>query len=230
MIRVHTRALPLFAFALSTLFAGSVAAATLVGPEYPAPGGNTYSAVGDAGDAGGAAASYGTFDAGAFNELYWGPQWGTDPGPRAGLDGVLHDLDFLSISGTTAIWEGLTSYTSPGGPGPASCVSCPIRLEIDIAGLGANPWVLEAGVTGLSGLAPGIGAVIDNSLGLDFVATFEFLADLGGGYTAINPIPASGGMTVSSVSSAFYSVPEPSATLLLGLGLLGVAVRRNRAG
>jgi hypothetical protein len=80
----------------------------------------------------------------------------------AGLYGVYHDLSFLSISGTTAIWEGTTSYTSPGGPGPGSCGSCPIRLEIDVSGLGGAPWVLEGSVTGL---AAGIGAVVSTVSG-----------------------------------------------------------------
>jgi hypothetical protein len=141
-----------------TLLAGSAAnAVTLVGPAYPAPGGNTFFLSGNpsAGDAGGQDGNYGTFDLVYFNELYWGPQWGAGPGPQAGLDGVLHSLAFLSISGTTAVWQGTTSYTSPGGPGPASCASCDIRLEIDISGLGANPWLPEASVVGLTAWRPG---------------------------------------------------------------------------
>jgi len=215
------------------LLVGTAAnAATLVGPAYPAPGGNTFFSSGNpsSGDAGGQDGNYGGFDAGAFLDLYWGPQWGTDPGPRAGLDGTLNALAFLSISGTTAIWQGTTSYTSPGGPGPGSCGSCDIRLEIDISGLGANPWLLEASVVGLSGLAPGIGAVVDNSAGLDFTANFQFLADLGSGFVAINDVANAGGQTVSSVSGAFYSVPEPSLALLLGAGLIGRLAVRKRNG
>ena len=235
MMDTYVRKLTLSASAAFALLASATAGAVpLTGPDYPAPGGNTYSATGgpSSGDVGGLNGNYGGFDSNFFDALYWGPQWGLgDPGPAAGLDGVYHDLSFLSISGTTAIWQGTTSYTSPGGPGPASCASCPIRLEIDVSGLGANPWALEASVPGLSGLAAGIGAVIENPDGDDFVANFQFLADLGSGFVAINSIvPQSGGSTVSTVSGAFYSVvPEPSVLMMLGLGVAGLGARRRRA-
>ena len=208
--------------------ANATHASSLVGPVYPAPGGNSFSPSGNAGDAGGLDASYTGFDNSYFDSLYWGPQWGTDPGPRAGLDGTLHTLSFDSISGTTAIWQGTTSYTSPGGPGPASCGSCDIRLEIDVSGLGANPWLLEASVFGLTALAPGIGAVVANPTGLDFTANLQFLVDLGSGFVAINDVPNGGGQTVSSVSGAFYYTPEPSVGVLFGAGLLGLSIRRKR--
>jgi hypothetical protein len=216
--------------AFCTLFvANTTHAYSLTGPAYPAPGGNSFSLSGNAGNAGGSNGSYSAFDASYFDTLFWGPQWGTDPGPRAGLDGTLHTLSFLSASGTTAIWQGTTSYTSPGGPGPASCGSCNIRLEIDISGLGANPWALEASVLGLTSLAPGIGAVVSNPNGLDFTANFQFLADLGSGFVAINDVPNGGGLTVSSLSGAFYYTPEPSIGMLFAAGLLGLSVRRKRA-
>ncbi len=232
MIRARTLRLPLMAVAASALFfAGTAAALPLLGPSYPAPGGNTWfpSGAPSTGDAGGQNGNYGGFDNSYFASLYWGPQWGLSPGPQAGLDGVYHSLPFAGISGTTAVWQGTTSYTSPGGPGPGSCASCPIRLEIDVSGLGATPWVLEGSVAGLTGLAAGIGAVIDDSAGADFVANFQFLADLGSGFVALNSItPQYGGATVSTVSGAFYStVPEPSVLMMLGLGVASLAVRRR---
>lgn len=229
MTRARTLRLSLMASAASALLLASTAgAAPLTGPGYPAPGGNAFSATGapSAGDAGGRNFNYSGFDNSYFDLLYWGPQWGAGPGPQAGLDGVLHSLSFLSISGTTAIWEGTTSYASPGGPGPASCASCPIRLEIDVV---AVPWVLEGAVSGLSGLAPGIGAVVDNPSGIDFTANLRFLANLGSGFVPINSVPqGSGGLTQSSMSGAFYSaVPEPSVLMMLGLGVASLAGRRR---
>lgn len=141
MIRARTLRLPLMAVAASALFfAGTAAALPLLGPSYPAPGGNTWVPTGgpSAGDTGGLNGNYGGFDSAYFVSLYWGPQWGLGPGPQAGLDGVYHSLAFAGVSGTTAIWEGITSYTSPGGPGPGSCGACAIRLAIDVSGLGAT--------------------------------------------------------------------------------------------
>jgi hypothetical protein len=233
MIRARMLRAPLMAITASAfLFASAAGAAPLTGPSYPAPGGNSFSATGapSGGDAGGANFNYSGFNNSYFDLLYWGPQWGAGPGPQAALDGSLDTLLFLSVSGTKAIWQGTTSYTSPGGPGPASCASCPIRLEIDISGLGATPWALEGTVTGLTGLAPGIGAVVDNPNGLDFTANLQFLANLGSGFVAINGIPqGGGGLTQSSLSGAFYSaVPEPSMLVMLGWGVASLAVRRRQ--
>lgn len=215
---------------LVSLFISTAAnAVPLTGPMYPAPGGNSFGSVGDAGDVGGADLTYSAFDGAEFLELYWGPQWGATA-PAAGLDGTPDALSFLSIAGATATWSGVTDYTAPvGDPGYSDCSGCAIKMEITITS-GAVGWATEGSVTGLTGLAPGIGAVVDNSSGVDYTVNMAILADVGNGFEAINGIhQTGGGLTGASVSGAFYSVvPEPSTALLLGGGLIGLAMRRRR--
>jgi hypothetical protein len=86
-----------------------------------------------------------------------------------------------------------------------------VFLEITVNGLGASPWVPAGSVTGLD---PGVGAVVDNGAGSDFMATLEFFADLSDypGFddrTPLNVVPQlpSPGPTptVSSFAGGFFA-------------------------
>ena len=217
--------------AIGSFAAFPVATASAIpvdGPMYPAPGGNDFSFTGGTGDSGGADLEYSNFDSGEFLELYWGPQWGPTP-PTGWLDGTPDDLTFSVIAGATATWTGVTDYTAPvGDPLYSDCSDCPIKMEVTITS-GAVSWVTEASVDGLTAVAAGIGAVVDNSSGVDFEVNISFLADVGNGFEAINDIHTTGSTTGSSVSGAFYSVPEPSLALLFGISIAGAALRRGRA-
>lgn len=219
--------------ALLTLFtlAPLGASAALIGPAYPAPGGNSFSAGGapSAGDAGGRIFSYSSFDNSAFSALYWGPNSGILP--SAALDGTLDPMSLSSVSGTQAIWEGSTIWTNPT---TLVVTGAATRLRITISGLGATPWVSFAGVNGTD--PTGVGVVADNSAGVNYSATIEFLANTGSGWVPINTIlqppgGCGGPCTKTNFAGAFYSspVPVPAAVWLLGsaLGLLGV-VRRTQ--
>jgi len=217
--------------ALAVLLLGLAAPAAHAlpaGPMYPAPGGNGFSLVSgtSGGDVGGWTFAYTGFDTAGLSNLYWGPWDNTTP--IASLDGTPHVLTLSSISGTVATWSGTTSWTDPNTSTFYPSIS--ILVNVNVGGLGANPWLLSTSVPGLDpGVGTGIGAVVDNSSGADYTANFQFLADVGSGYQAINTInQGSGGLTLSSFSAGFYT-PEPSVLMMLGLGLAGLGVRGRRA-
>jgi hypothetical protein len=172
----------------------------------------TYGTTGAAspGDSGGTNANFSAFSPGTWSRLYWGPS--SAALPSAGLDGALHTLSFTGFSGTTATWEGTSSWTNPG-PGAAGPHNVPIRMVITISGLGSDPWELSTGVPMLDpGPGTGIGAVVANfPTAVDFTANVQFLADIptdGSGFIALNTVrQGTGGNTMSSFTGAFYSAP-----------------------
>jgi hypothetical protein len=211
---------------VTTSFVATVHATPLNYPgAYPPPGGVTTNISGSSpGDAGGASYIFTGFNPGAFSALYWGTY--DDNSVVAGLDGTAHALSFSSNAGTSATWLGTTSYTNPAN---SNTSTVPVEMVITVSGLGADPWVPAAPL----GLPSGMGAVVDDSLGADFTANVQFLADVGSGFVALNSISVGGGLANSSVSGGFFSpVSEPS-SLLLGLtALLGfprIVVARVRA-
>jgi len=223
----------LFAILASLVFAPLAAGAlTVTGPSFPPDGGTVdfaFTGAPSPGDAGGSNIEFTNFvQTTGWIELYWGPSSASLP--TAGLDGAAHALTLSGISGTTATWAGTTDWTDPDTSIAYSNV--PIELRIDISLLGANPWLLSTSVTDLDpGPGTGIGAVVDNSAGLDFTANTQFLADIptdgAGNFIALNSVETLG-QTSSSFTGAFYSVvSEPGTALLLGCGLLAMALRRR---
>jgi hypothetical protein len=218
--------------AVVSLLGAAFADAAVIGPVYPAPGGNQFSGSGSAGDPGGRTNSYSNFDTSAFSELYWGA-WSGSP-PAAALDGSLDSMTFTGAAGTVATWNGTTSWVNPMTN--VLVMNVPTQLTITIAGLGPNPWVSFAAVNGSD--PSGVGAVVDNSLGANFSATLAFFANVGSGWQPLNIIdqrPNPSGQTRSSFSGGFYSaapVPLPAAAWLLLSGLMGVifAGKRRSAG
>ncbi|HEX5447022.1 MAG TPA: PEP-CTERM sorting domain-containing protein [Pirellulales bacterium] len=214
--------------AMSQVVQGSVVPA---GPAYPAPGGNSFSFVGDPGDPGGRDVTYSAFDVvtpgltGLWQGL-WDPTSAT-----AALDGSPDTLSFSTVAGLTGTWTGTTSWTDPDTS--TFHASVPIKMDITIT---AGPVAWDT--LPIAGLAfdPGLGAVIDNSAGANYTINVQFTADTGAGYVPINTIhQGTGGNTLGSVSLGFYStVPEPSTLVLAAFGLAaatgcGFARRRRRA-
>ena len=116
MKRLASGSITLAAFAIALAASNSTAA--LLGPDYPAPGGNSWSGAGDATAAGGANWSYTITAPGQFEELYWG-SWNTPDAVASGLDDALHDMTLSSLSGNQAIWTGTTFYSHSGVNPPA---------------------------------------------------------------------------------------------------------------
>ena len=204
-----------------------------LGPQFPAPGGTSYtSSGGDAGSAGGHTFSYSGFVPSQFSALYWGPDDSLTPQSDAigaGLDGNLYSMTFSSMSGTTAYWDTTSPYTNPTTLVPSSQT---IWLAIDITGLGSTPWVSA----GSLGLPTWIGAVADNSSGAPFSANLQFTVGAAPGGTPIDNMqqPSNTSLTQTSFSGAFYyadpitPVPEPGTLALLGASMIGAVVLEGR--
>jgi hypothetical protein len=223
------RALRLLSLSVWLLCVASPAFAThIYGPVYPAPGGNGFSVISgtNAGNPGGITVEYNGFSIpSGIDELYWGPD--STALPTASLDGSPDSLTFSGISGTTATWAGTTSWTNPDDLVFHPIV--PIELRITLSALGANPWVLSTSIADLDpGPGAGTGAVTINLSpgGPTYQANVAFLADVGSGFVALNSINNGGGLTTSSFSGGFYA-PEPASALLIGAGLIAIAMRRR---
>ena len=207
----------------------STAGADIIGPDYPAPGGNSWApSGGDAVSSGGVNYVYSSFDSSAFTDLYWGA-WDVTT-TSATLDGTLHGLTFSGVSGNTATWTGSTSwYDHNVYPSGENHPSVPIELNITITGTGSWVAATDLGLTGRSD------CLWDTSKGQDFTANLQFLADAGTGLKPLDQFPVQTHLNMqSNFSGGFYStpaVPEPSTLVLFGIGaisLLGWARRRRR--
>jgi hypothetical protein len=200
----------------------------IFGPVYPAPGGNGFSVISgsNAGNVGGITVEYNGFSIpGGISELYWGPDAGFPP--TASLDGSPDTLTFSGISGTTATWAGTTSWTNPDDL--VFYPSVPVELRITLSGLGGAPWVLSTSIPDLDpGPGAGTGAVTINLApgGPTYQANLAVLANVGAGFVALNSINNGGGQTTNSFTGGFYA-PEPASALLMGAGLIALAMRRR---
>jgi hypothetical protein len=223
------RAIRLVALAVWLVGVTTPAFAThIYGPVYPAPGGNGFSVISgtSAGNTGGITVEYNGFSIpSGITELYWGPD--STALPTASLDGSPDSLTFSSISGTLATWAGTTTWTNPMDL--VVHTNVPIQLRITLSGLGANPWALSTSIVDLDpGPGAGTGAVTSNLApgGPTYQANIAFLADVGSGFVGLNTISNGGGLTTSSFTGGFYA-PEPASALLMGAGLVAIAMRRR---
>jgi hypothetical protein len=199
----------------------NAAQAAIIGPVYPAPGGNNWSQVSgtSAGDAGGVLWQYSGFNGLAFDELYWGASVAN--AIQAGLDGNLHVLTFLDydLSDYDAHWYGNVPYNYFN----QYYDDVQIRFTMTLIPLSASQH-LE-----LASWDSSLGAVADNSSGGNYQARLQFEAFWDGQFRPLNEMwqsPSHDGYTMTSFNGGFYyqqnTVPEPSFILLLVSGLIGV--------
>src|SRR4029079_9353304 len=83
----------------TTTVGGPTTTTLFAGPAFPPVGGSVmYNFTGNSQNAGGADLSLFTFSPTAWTALYWG-SWTAPSSPQASLDGSLHGLSFVGISG-----------------------------------------------------------------------------------------------------------------------------------
>jgi hypothetical protein len=195
---------------------GSCLTMSFAGPAFPPVGGSvSYNFSGDSQTAGGADLSLFSFSPTSWTALYWG-SWTAPSGPAASLDGSLHNLSFVGISGgnTIATWQGTSPWTNPGD---MMVYVVPIRLTITLVTPPSGVvWVDSTTISGLDpGAGTGIGAVVNvapSGTAQDFTVKFEYTSDVPTddptGFIPLGSVPTTGGgLTLSSFSGAFYSQP-----------------------
>src|SRR3974390_1721278 len=108
-----------------SLLASVSAHAALLGPSYPAPGGNSFSG-----------GTYSGFNTSAFSALYWGSS--TAAGPSAGFNGSPNPLTFSSASGQVETFTGTSLWLDHNN---GTFVTVPIELLVTLTGFGAQPRI-----------------------------------------------------------------------------------------
>jgi hypothetical protein len=196
-----------------------MALATPLGPTYPAPGGNTFSA-----------GTYTLTDTSAYSALYWGAS--TDFMPTASLDGTPDPLTTVSLSGNTVTYSGVTTWTNAL---TSAVQSAQVEAQVTFTG-GSASWVTAASVL----LPTSLGYVLDIT-GSSFSRSVAFYGNTGSGWQSLDSIEQISGHTgdtTSSFTGAFYyeppvaaGVPDSAGTLgLMTLSLAGLVALRRKFG
>ncbi len=235
--RILAGALPIFLFA-----APEASAAYSLIPVYPAPGGTTFSGSGTAGLSGGRTNFYSGFDESQYDDLAW--SFITIPNPyhstESGSDG---NMTFSSYDPGTGLmtWESTSNAvwaTATGTENVATRLVAQFQpfTGTNHAGPLGSGWLVptSAANEALSSVFGGDGSwpLIDvDATGVQdqFQVWYQFQIAAGTPLLDYYNVSSSlGGSMNSGVSGGFLvSVPEPSAVLLGGLGVLALLRRRR---
>lgn len=211
-----------------SLFLGisALSYANLIGPDWPAPGGTTYTATGlGIAHDGGRTFSYSGFDFSASDDLYWGLSADFDQviSLTNRISSPFEVLEIDTFTGNQAEWRGI-SWLDNANTGNLDSVLT--RLVIDLTGDASFVDSSSLDTRELEPLAFVTG---------DFQAQLvgEISQDNGTTWHAIDPYFDSyqtqpGDQYSINIGGAFYStpatapVPEPATTLLIGAGVAGL--------
>ena len=207
--------------------AANSAAAQVLGPQYPPPGGNTFSNSGSSVQTGGATWNYGGFDSSQYNQLWWGEEFVNNVcSPTGCTNGTMSFTSYDQATGV-AIWTNSTPWTFTSGfGGPPVSVTPEFVLQLTAG------TVAEVSPAGF----PGSPAFVVPITGSSFTVNFEY--EIGGVsisdyFNHFNGGAAQGFQT-SNQSGFYYTAPlaaTPEPTSILGFGtglfLIGGILRRR---
>jgi hypothetical protein len=216
---------------IATLVLGAspLLASSIIGPTYPAPGGNTFNSTGALGSGSGATFNYGGFDPTQYSQLWWGVLdvqnvYNSNVDPSG--TGNMAFASYNSVTGV-AEYDSTAAWTFTSGTGAGESFNTRMLVTFAPSDLSDVTSQSAAGISG----NPDPVLDVPGSYSLDVV----FQAQLANGsWEAVDDLYNSigsncGGCVVTSLDGGFWysapnsATPEPGTLLLFGSGMFTLA-------